>query len=153
MKHNNKFNKNIKKNNKPSYFDQNRDRFTHNQINPKEISNNTDKIIRDLIYGNIDVNKDRDLLFNPMIFSSIYNRVIFLYNYNWTCDIAISEYIQSHSMYGEIHPSFLQTQNIVKPKAEGYKILLDILEAFRLTSNIQLIQNIPLSLRQYKSCL
>lgn len=156
MKFNNNKNNNRNQNNnkKQSYFDQNRDKINTGQASPKDISNNTDKIIKDLIYGNINITRDSDLLYNPMIFDSIYNRVLFLYQYNWAVDTAVTQYIQTNSAIGNnLHPCFFQAQGIAHPKAEGYKIILDILEMFRLTGNIQLIANIPLSVKQYRSYL
>lgn len=155
------FNNNKKKNNnnpnkgankKPSFIDQNRDKFNSGQMSPKDISYNTDKIIRDLVYGNINIDKDAQILCNPTVFTSVYNRVLFLYQYNWCLDVSLSSYIQANQ-YMNLAPIFFQTQSVIKPKAEAYKILYDILEAFRLTSNIQLIRNIPMSLKQYRNCI
>lgn len=156
MKHfnnNNKNHQNNRNNKKPSYFDQNRDKINNGFMSPKDISSNTDKIIRDLIYGNINIDRDSDLLCNQMIFTAIYNRVLFLYQYNWAIDTSVSQYIQNNSYTNSIHPCFFQAQSIAHPKSEGYKILLDILEAFRLTGNIQLLKNISLSLKQYRNYL
>ena len=149
-RHNNQNNKGNNK--RPSFIDQNRVKFESGEITPRDISNNTDKIIRDLVYGNINIDTDGHILCNPTVFTSIYNRVLFLYQYNWCLDVSLANYIQANQ-YMELAPIFFQAQSVVKPKAEGYRILLDILETFRLTSNIQLIRNIPLSLKQYRNCL
>lgn len=145
----NKNNNKNNKNKKPSYFDQNKDKLNSGQISPKDIQFNTDKIIRDLVQGNIS-DMDGNYLYNPTIFTSVYNRVLFLYQYNWSIHTALTEFIQTHPI--NLDPSFIQSENIIRPKMEAYKILLDTLEAFRLSGNYQMIKNIPLSLKMYRNC-
>lgn len=146
-------NKPKQQNNKPkrqSWLEQNKFKLNGGQINPQEIFNNSDRIIRDLIYGNVE-DQNFDYFYNEVIFTTVYNRILFLYQYNWAISVAVMSFITSSQQ--EIHPSFFQVQSMVKPKEEGYKILLDIFETFRLTGNIFLLKNIPLSLREYRRCL
>ncbi len=136
---------------RPSYFDKNRQELQRGGKTPKDIMRDADRIIRDICYGNVNMSTDSQYLLEPTIRVALFNRARFLYEHYWVLSTALDNLLITQPMaYNDLS---VRTAQIIKPKADAYRIVYEHFYQFDRSLNINVLANLPVALGQLKNSL
>lgn len=144
-----------------NYFTQQIQKGGENFLNsktPRDLSNDAERIFRDLVRGNIDVRQYSGFLLNPSLLETLITKAGTQYNYWWGIRTAVDNYIQQmNAMKQSNIPVDSQTElifggiiNDAIAKFTVYQNLYNCLLCVRENQVVDPLEQLPRVVGNYK---
>lgn len=153
-------NKNNKQNNR-NYFAQQIQKGGDNFLaakTPRDLSNDSDRIFRDLIRGNVDLYQYKEYILNPALLEVLSVKAGEKYNYWWAIKISIDNYIMQLNIQKQNNINVDQSTEIlfggvandVIAKYTVYEQLYNCLQIVKVSNSVDALENLPRVVGNYK---